>query len=70
MLPKVKDLNGDGTTFEIKENGIDIVQMNLDLLKKVEELILYVIDQNSRIVQLQNELNKIKQTEIDIRESN
>jgi hypothetical protein len=38
---------------EMKEKGIDLVKMNMDLLKKVEELTLYVIDQNKKIEKLE-----------------
>lgn len=38
-----------------EKGGVDLVQMNLDLLKKVEELTLYVIDQNKKIEALQAE---------------
>jgi hypothetical protein len=34
---------------QIKKDGIDLVEMNMTLLKKVEELTLYVIEQNKKI---------------------
>ena len=37
---------------ELKENGMDLAEMNLRLLKKVEELTLYAIEQDQRIKQL------------------
>lgn len=37
------------STREVQENGIDMVQMDATLLKKVEELTLYIIDQNKKI---------------------
>jgi hypothetical protein len=37
------------TEKEIKTNGIDIGEMNRLLLQKIEELTLYVIDQNERL---------------------
>jgi PKD repeat protein len=44
---------------EMKENGVDLVKMNMDLLKKVEELTLYAIEQNKRIKALEkNNENK------------
>ena len=39
---------------EMEEQGIDLVAMNMLLLKKVEELTLIVIDQNKRIESLEN----------------
>ncbi|MGI9628626.1 MAG: hypothetical protein ACR2QM_17460 [Longimicrobiales bacterium] len=38
---------------EIHEEGLDLAQFSLDLLKKVEELTLYVIRQHERIVALE-----------------
>ena len=38
---------------EVKENGVDVGEMNKLLLQKVEELTLYVID-------LQKQINELK----------
>jgi hypothetical protein len=38
---------------EIQENGLDLAQFSLDLLKKIEELTLYVIRQHERIESLE-----------------
>ena len=40
---------------EMEEQGIDLAEMNMLLLKKVEELTLIVIDQNKRIRILENQ---------------
>jgi hypothetical protein len=37
---------------EMEENGLNLKEMNLLLLKKIEELTLYVIDQQKQIDQL------------------
>ncbi len=37
------------TAEEVKENGINLVEMNKLLLKKIEELTLYIIDQDRKI---------------------
>jgi hypothetical protein len=42
---------------EMKENGMDLAEMNLRLLKKVEELTLYAIDQDRRIRGLEEKLD-------------
>jgi hypothetical protein len=42
---------------EVKENGLSLGEMNAILLKKVEELTLYIIQQERRIKKLEN-LNK------------
>ena len=39
---------------EIKENGIELAEMNMLLLKKVEELTLYILQQEKRIEKLEN----------------
>jgi len=39
---------------EVKENGISLVEMQVKLLQKIEELTLYVIEQ-------QNEINELKE---------
>lgn len=48
---------------EVKENGIDLVNMQSKLLKKIEELTLYVIKQNKRI-ETQSSLLQKQQKEI------
>ena len=49
------------TQNEISKDGIDVYEMNAVLLKKVEELTLYVIEQQKQIVELENEIKNIKQ---------
>ncbi len=52
-----RHLPGIASASDMEKNGhIDMVQMNLDLLKKVEELTLYVIDQNKKIEELQKSI--------------
>lgn len=38
---------------EIEKNGINVLDMNLKLLKKVEELTLYIVEQDKRIKRLE-----------------
>ena len=52
---------------EVKENGVDLGENQVALLKKIEELTLYLIDQNKeikeqnkRLEQLEKELNALK----------
>lgn len=40
---------------EVEENGIDLGDMNAKLLQKIEELTLYVIQQNKRIKKLEGQ---------------
>jgi hypothetical protein len=60
-------LPGIPSAAEVKTNGIDVGEMNAKLLKKVEELTLYVIDLNKKsssqeimVKKLQNEVKKLK----------
>lgn len=46
---------------EVKSSGINLVEMNVKLLQKVEELTLYLIEKNKRIEELQKQVNDIKQ---------
>jgi len=45
---------------EVKENGISIGEMNALLLKKVEELTLYIIEQQKMIENQHSEINNLK----------
>jgi len=60
-------LPGIPSAAEVKNNGIDVGEMNAKLLKKIEELTLYVIDLNKKsdsqeimVKKLQNEVKKLK----------
>lgn len=44
---------------EVEQEGLDIGEMNKKLLQKVEELTLYVIEQQKQIKQLQTQLSSI-----------
>jgi len=45
---------------EIKEKGMDLAEMNLKLLKKVEELTLYAIEQKKRDQKQQQEIEELR----------
>ena len=45
---------------EVKKNGINLGEMDAKLLQKIEELTLYLIDQNKKIEQLQAEIEALK----------
>ncbi|MFY0598135.1 MAG: hypothetical protein JXR03_00590 [Cyclobacteriaceae bacterium] len=51
---------------EIGENGIDLGDMNMRLLKKIEELTLYVIEQNERLQQLESKNTEIEELRKEI----
>jgi hypothetical protein len=45
---------------EIVKSGIDVATMDAKLLEKIEELTLYIIEQNKRIERMQNEIDTIQ----------
>ncbi|GAB5418446.1 MAG: hypothetical protein Crog4KO_33400 [Crocinitomicaceae bacterium] len=45
---------------EVLEEGVDLGEMNVILLEKVEELTLYLIEQNKKIEQLEEELKELQ----------
>lgn len=55
-----KTLPGIPSEKEVKENGIDLGDMQIKLLQKIEELTLYVIDQDKRIKALEEENKQLK----------
>lgn len=48
------------TEVEVIENGLNLAQMNVKLLEKVEELTLYILSQNQQIQILNEELKGLK----------
>jgi hypothetical protein len=53
-------LPGIPSEKEVKDKGIDLGEMNATLLRKVEELSLYIIQQNNEITLLKKELEGVK----------
>ncbi|MFP4165513.1 MAG: hypothetical protein ACLFVE_16195 [Chitinispirillaceae bacterium] len=49
---------------EINDGRMDMVKMNLDLLKKVEELTLYILEQNNKSLEQDEKITKL-QSEIE-----
>ncbi|TND03421.1 MAG: hypothetical protein FD123_3938 [Bacteroidetes bacterium] len=45
---------------EVEEGGIDVAEMDATLLKKIEELTLYMIDQNKKLEAQQQEIEALK----------
>ena len=48
------------STREVQENGIDLGDMQAKLLLKIEELTLYILQQNRQLRELQNQINELK----------
>lgn len=44
---------------EIEKNGLMLAEMNMNLLKKIEEMTLYMIEQNKKIEDLQKKIETI-----------
>ncbi len=59
-LEENKHLPGIPSGKEMETNGLSLSEMNLLLLKKVEELTLYVINQQKEINLLKSDLNNTK----------
>ena len=55
-----KHLPGIPSAAEMQENGMGVSEISTKLLQKVEELTLYVIQQNEKIEMLENELKNKK----------
>lgn len=59
FVAKNKHLPEVPTTQEAIENGIELKEMNILLLKKVEELTLYMIQQQKELQELKVKVNKM-----------
>jgi len=53
-------LPGIPSAKEVEANGVNLGEMNAKLLKKIEELTLYLIEQNGKIEQMEKEIVGIK----------
>ncbi|MDL2224479.1 hypothetical protein LJB92_04110, partial [Bacteroidales bacterium OttesenSCG-928-M06] len=56
-----KHLPGIPSESEVKENGVGIADIQVKLLQKIEELTLYMIQQQQLIEQLQEKINTMNQ---------
>lgn len=55
-----KHLPGTPSEAEVKEHGVNLGEMNSLLLKKIEELTLYVIALKKENEEIKKQLNKVK----------
>lgn len=53
-------LPGIPSAEEVRSNGVDLGEMNAKLLKKIEELTLYIIEQNKKVNSLETRLKKLE----------
>lgn len=63
-----KHLPGIPSSAEMQQNGVNLLEMNMKLLEKVEELTLYLIEQDKKLLLLskeneqhQNEIKELRQ---------
>ena len=54
-------LPGVPTTAEVERNGTDVAEIQALLLKKIEELTLYIIEQNKKLEQQQKQIEALNQ---------
>jgi hypothetical protein len=60
FIEKEKHLPNIPSEEEIKEEGIDLAEMNVKLMEKIEELMLYTIQQQKDIEALKLEMSQLK----------
>jgi hypothetical protein len=60
FINKNKHLPGVPSAAEVNENGVEVIEMDATLLKKIEELTLYMIEQNKRLEKLEQENVELK----------
>lgn len=60
MKSKLINLPEIPSAEEIKENGVSLDKLAIQLLQKVEECTLYIIEQEKRIEELENQINSKK----------
>jgi len=79
FIKENKHLPEIASATEMKENGIELGSMNIKLLQKIEELTLYLIDQNKEVKRLKSEAGswktevknlKEEKTEVEVKVEN
>ena len=48
------------TATSVAENGVNVGEMNAILLQKLEEMTLYILQQNKKLTDLQNQIDELK----------
>ncbi|MVW84341.1 hypothetical protein FCL51_17625, partial [Elizabethkingia anophelis] len=59
-IKEKKHLPEIASAAEMQKEGVNIGDFQIKLLQKIEELTLYSIEQNKRILQLENEIKTLK----------
>jgi hypothetical protein len=60
QIKKNGHLPGIPSATEVKTNGVDLGELNATLLKKIEELTLYILEQDKRLQKLESNQNADK----------
>ncbi len=60
FIKENKHLPEIASAEQMKKDGINLSEMNIKLLQKIEEMTLYMIDQNKDITELKKEITKLK----------
>ncbi|WP_062057204.1 tail fiber protein [Aquimarina longa] len=68
FIKKNSHLPGIPSAKEFKQNGVMLAEMDMNLLKKIEELVLYTIAQEKKIKSLEKQNSKIEKLEKDNKE--
>lgn len=66
FVNKNKHLPGIPSEDEVKENGYSLNELNVDFLEKIENLMLYSIDQDKKITAMQKQLSDIDQLKEEV----
>ena len=60
FIKENKHLPEIASADEMKKDGINLSEMNIKLLQKIEEMTLYMIEQNKKIIDLENRIKKVE----------
>lgn len=60
FIEKEKRLPGVPSASMMKKDGVDLAEMSMTLLKKVEEMQLYILQQQEKIEKLEKDMKEIK----------
>lgn len=66
-VKKNKHLPGIQSAKEMEKDGINVGQFQIDLLQKIEELTLHLIEKNEEIKALHSEVNDLKSDVMDLK---
>lgn len=66
FIQKNRHLPGMNNAEDIKTKGINLGEMDVKLVEKIEQLTLYLIDHNKTLLQLMDENKKLKERIADL----